>query len=372
MAMPSVDELLSGIRAWVEVESPTRDASAVNAMMDMIVAEFEGLGAGIRRIPGVDGRGDHVSVTSPWGGEEKGILVLSHLDTVHPVGTIAELPYRIEGDKAYGPGIYDMKGGAYLALAAYRSLVEEGRTTPLPIRFLYVADEEVGSPTSRRHIEAAGEQAKYVLVTEPARDGGKIVTGRQGSARFIMKARGRPAHSGSRHAQGRSAIVEMARQIVRVEAKTDYDRFFTVNVGIIEGGTAANVIPEHCSASLDFRFRNLDLGREMVAWVKGLKSYDPDIAFTVKGDITRPPFEKTPAIEALYLHAKDLASDIGFELVDSFTGGGSDGNFLADKLPVLDGLGVDGTGAHTLHEHCLVSSLVPRMTLLRRLFETLR
>jgi glutamate carboxypeptidase len=372
MAMPSADEILSGIRTWVELESPTKDPGKVNQMMDMVMADYEGMGASTHRIPGIEGRGDHLSVASPWGGDEKGILVLSHLDTVHPVGTIKDLEYRVEGDKAYGPGIYDMKGGAYLALAAYRSLVDEGKSTPLPIRFLYVSDEEVGSTTSREHIKEAGKQAKYVLVTEPARDGGKIVTGRRGSARFVMTTHGRPSHSGSRHAEGRSAILEMAKQIAVIESKTNYDRNFTINVGMIDGGTAVNVIPEHCRASLDFRFRNLEVGEEMIAWVQGLKSNDPDITFTVDGGLSRPPFEKTPAIEELFLHAKNLSQEIGFELVDSFTGGGSDGNFLADTLPVLDGLGVDGEGAHTLHEHLLISSLVPRMTLMRRLFETLQ
>jgi len=372
MALPSADEILSGIRTWVEVESPTKEPATVNKMMDMVSADFEKLGSPPQRIPGVDGRGDHVGFSSPWGGDEKGILVLSHLDTVHPVGTIEELPFRVEGDKAFGPGIYDMKGGAFLALTAYRAIVEEGKSTPLPIRFLYVSDEETGSTTSREHIKAAGEKAKYVLVTEPARDGGKIVTGRQGSARFVMTTHGRPSHSGSRHQEGRSAILEMAKQIAEIESKTDYDRKFTVNVGMIEGGTAANVIPEHCTASLDFRFRNLEIGEEMVKWVQSLKSHDPDVTFTVNGGLSRPPFEKSPAIEQLFSHAKDLAEEIGFELEDSFTGGGSDGNFLADKLPVLDGLGVDGEGAHTLHEHLLVSSLVPRTTLMRRLFETLQ
>lgn len=371
MQTPSAEEILSGIREWVELESPTSDAGRVEQMMDMAMASFDGLGAKTERIPGTDGRASHLTVSSPWGGDEKGILVLSHLDTVHPVGTLQDLPFRVEDDKAYGPGIYDMKGGAFLGLTAYRTLVESGAETPLPIRFLIVSDEEVGSVTSRRHIEAAGEHAKYVLVTEPARDGGKIVTGRQGSARFVMKAHGVPSHSGGRHKEGRSAILEMARQIAEIESKTDYGRNFTVNVGMINGGTAANVIPEHCTASLDFRFRDLDVAEEMISWVQARKSFDPDVTFTVDGGMTRPPFEKTPAIQELFEHAKVLAEDIGYELVDSFTGGGSDGNFLAAKLPVLDGLGVDGAGAHTLQEHLLVSSLVPRMLLMRRLFETL-
>jgi glutamate carboxypeptidase len=355
----------------VEVESPTSHVAGVERMMNMASEAFSCLGAKVGRIPGSDGKASHVSVSSPWGGDGEGILVLSHLDTVHPVGTLEVLPFRVEDDKAYGPGIYDMKGGAYLGLTAYRTLAEAGVETPLPIRFLIVSDEEVGSPTSRAHIEAAGAQAKYVLVTEPARDGGKIVTARRGSARFRLKAHGRPSHSGGRHAEGRSAILEMARQIVEIESKTDYERNFSVNVGLISGGTAVNVIPEHCEAYLDMRFNDQETAREMIAWALALKPHDPDVSFTVEGGMMRPPFAKTPAIDDLYGKARMLASEIGFDLVDSATGGGSDGNFLADRLPVLDGLGVDGHGAHTLEEHLYVSSLVPRMLLLRRLFETL-
>ncbi len=371
METPSPEELLTGIQEWVKVESPTSDAGRVEQMMDIVSEIFKGLDCKVERIPGEDGRASHLSVSSPWGGDEKGILMLSHLDTVHPVGTLEDLPIRVEGDKAYGPGIYDMKGGAYLGLTAYRTLAETGWESDLPIRFLFVSDEETGSTTSRKHIEAAGESAKYVLVTEPARDGGKIVTGRQGSARFVMRTQGRPAHSGSRHKEGRSAILEMAKQIERIESKTDYDRNFTVNVGMIQGGTTANTIPENCTASLDFRFRSLDVADEMISWVQNLDSFNPDVTFTVDGGLTRPPFEETQVIRDLFAHAKGLAAEIGFELVGTFTGGGSDGNFLAAKLPVLDGLGVDGEGAHTLHEHLLISSLVPRMRLMRRLMETL-
>lgn len=372
MQTPGAEEILSGIREWVEVESPTSHPDRVNRMMDIVASGFEQTGAKIERIAGTEGRGDHMAISSAEDGDEKGILVLSHLDTVHPVGTLEKLPFKVDGDKAYGPGIYDMKGGAYLAWVAYRTLVEAGATPPLPIRFLYVSDEEVGSPTSRAHIEAAGERAKYVLVTEPARDGGKIVTGRQGSARFRLTTRGRPAHSGSRHREGKNAILEMARQIVDIESRTDYERGLTFNTGLIEGGTAVNVIPEECRVQLDMRFRRLDVANEMVPWVQGLKSNDPDVTLTIEGGLTRPPFEETPAIRSLFDHAKSLAADIGFDLVGTFTGGGSDGNFVADKVAVLDGLGVDGEGAHTLEEHLYVSSLVPRMLLMRKLFETLQ
>ena len=174
MDTPTTEALLEGIRQWVEIESHTADAAGVNRLMDRVEARYRRAGAQVERIAGCDGRGDHVSVSSPWGGEGPGVLVLCHLDTVHPTGTLAHFAFREDGDRAYGPGIYDMKGGAYLALAAYESLAAAGNAgrgkAALPVRLLYTADEEVGSPTSRTLIERLGANARYVLVTEPARD----------------------------------------------------------------------------------------------------------------------------------------------------------------------------------------------------------
>lgn len=372
MNTPQPSELLEGIRKWVEIESQTADTDGVNQVMSVVADGYAQAGAKVDRIPGRDGFADHLSISTPWGGDEPGILVLCHLDTVHPRGTLETLPFRVEDDKAFGPGIYDMKGGAYLAYAAFRTLAEAGRTTPLPIRFLYLSDEEVGSPTSRSLIEAAGEGAKYVLVTEPARNGGKVVTGRKGTSRYVISTEGKPAHSGSQHQAGRSAIREMAHQIVALEALTDYDRGLTFNVGCIEGGTTPNTIPQHCQVELDVRMTKIEDADEAHRIVTGLKPVDPDVSLTVTGQLNRPPYEKTPEIAALLETAQGLAAEIGFELVDTYTGGGSDGSFLATKVPTLDGLGVDGSGAHTLNEHLYVSSLVPRMTLQRRLFETLQ
>lgn len=372
MNTPQPTELLEGIRQWVEIESQTADPEGVNRVMSVVAEGYAQAGARVERIPGRDGFADHLSITAPWGGEEPGILVLCHLDTVHPKGTLETLPFKVEDDKAFGPGIYDMKGGAYLAYAAFRSLAEVGRTTPLPLRFLYLSDEEVGSPTSRPLIEAAGEGAKYVLVTEPARDGGKVVTGRKGSSRYVITTEGKPAHSGSRHHVGRSAIREMAHQIVALEGLTDYDRGLTFNVGRIQGGTTPNTIPQHCRVELDVRMARLEDADEAHSRVTALEPVDPDVAITVTGQLNRPPYEKTPEIAALFEKAHALAAEIGFELADTHTGGGSDGSFLAARVPTLDGLGVDGSGAHTLNEHLYVSSLVPRMTLQRRLFETLQ
>ena len=308
----------------------------------------------------------------PWGGPGPGILVLCHLDTVHPIGTLAgPLPFRVEDDRAYGPGIYDMKGGAYLAYAAYVAAASSGKPTPLPIRLLFVSDEEVGSLTSRHLIETAGANAKYVLVVEPARDGGKIVVARKGVARYEIYTEGRPAHAGARHEDGRSAIVEMAHQVVALEAMTDYTRGITVNVGQINGGTADNVVPQHCHATIDLRIRTLEDAVEMDRRFKSLRPRTPDVTIRVTGGVNRPPFEDNAGVRRLFQHARGLAAELGIDLVGVATGGGSDGNFVAHRVPTLDGLGVDGAGAHTHAEHLIVSSLVPRATLLHRLFETL-
>lgn len=376
--MPNFDTetMLDGIRDWVLHESPTDAPDRVSALAARIGVEIGALGAAVEIIPGRDGRGDHLVVRSPWGhadgGNGTGILVLSHLDTVHPVGELSRNPFRIEGDSAFGPGIYDMKGGAYLAHHALGELLREGRRTPLPITHLYVSDEEVGTQTAKDLIESLAASARYVLVTEPAREGGRIVVARKGTARFDLVIRGRPAHSGSRHQDGRSAIRELARQILVLEGFTDYDRGVTVNVGVVAGGTRANVVAEHARAEIDMRVASPAQAEEMVPRVLGLKSHDPDVSVTVTGGMNRPPYEKDQRIEALFQHARGLAAEIGFDLQGLKTGGGSDGNFTAHIAPTLDGLGVDGKGGHTGHEQLYVSSIAPRGRLMYRLFETLR
>ncbi len=366
-------EILDGIRAWVEIESPTQDAAAVNRMADKVQADYAAIGARVERIAGQDGFGDHLLVTSPWGDlEAPGILVLSHIDTVHDVGMLAgRLPFRVEGDVAYGPGIYDMKGGAFLALAAMRHLVRAGKATRLPIRHLLVSEEEVGSPTSREHIEREARRAAVVLVTEPAREGGRIVTARKGTARFDLVVRGQAAHSGARHQDGRSAIKELARQILDIEAMTDYGTGLTLNVGVISGGSRANVVPDEAHAAVDMRVPNPEVAETAIARFLALRPYDPDCTLEITGGLNRPGYEKGPEIALLFEQARAIAAEIGFDLKDVATGGGSDGNFTAAMAPTLDGLGVDGKGAHTDHEQLYVSSLVPRAKLLLGLFEVL-
>jgi glutamate carboxypeptidase len=306
--------------------------------------------------------------------EEPAILVMSHLDTVHPVGTIErDLPLKIDGDRLYGPGVYDMKGGAYFALEAFKDVARKG-SAARPLVFLVTPDEEIGSPITRPIIEDLGRRSAYALVTEPARDGGKIVTSRKGVGRFDVHVEGRPAHAGSRHQDGRNAIYEAARQILAVEGMTDYARGVTTTVGMISGGTAVNTIPQHCHFPVDLRVETVSDGEALTAAILALKAHDADMRVRVTGGMNRPPYECSEGIAKLFEHAKGLAAEIGFDLVSSpRAGGGSDGNFTAAiGIPTLDGLGIDGDGAHTLYEYGLISSIAPRQTLMTRLLETLR
>jgi len=364
--------ILDGIRRWVEIETPTEAPEQVNKLADLVTEGYRGLPATVERVAGKDGCGDHLIARSSWGQDAPGILVLSHLDTVHPMGFIERLPFKVDGDSVFGPGIYDMKGGAYLAYHAFRQVCADGARSPLGVTQLYVSDEEIGSPTSRALIEAEGRKAKYVLVTEPARDGGKIVTGRKGVARFEVFIKGVPSHAGSRPEDGRSAIRELGNIIQTLEAMNDFKRGITVNVGVVRGGTRPNVIAEEAYAEVDLRVPTMADSDEMVTKILGLKPKTDGVSVKVVGELNRPPYEKSNAGAALYEHAKTLAAEIGFDLVDVATGGGSDGNFTAPHTATLDGLGVDGKGAHTHYEQMYVSSIEPRARLLHRLYQTLR
>ena len=364
--------ILEGIRRWVEIETPTEAPGQVNRLASMVADGYRDLPVGIERIAGRSGCGDHLVARSSWGQDAPGILILSHLDTVHPMGFIERLPFRIEGDSAFGPGIYDMKGGAYLAYHAFRQLCANDERSPLGVTQLYVSDEEIGSPTSRSLIEAEGRKAKYVLVTEPARDGGKIVTGRKGVARFEIFVKGVPSHAGTRPEDGRSAIRELANVIQTLESMNDLERGVTVNVGVVRGGTKPNVIAEEAYAEVDMRVPTMAEADDLVPRILDLRSRTEGVSVKVIGELNRPPYEKGNAGAALYEHARTLAAEIGFDLLDTSTGGGSDGNFTAPHTATLDGLGVDGKGAHTHYEQIYISSIEPRARLLHRLYQTLR
>jgi glutamate carboxypeptidase len=366
--------ILGDIERIARIESPTSDVAGVNRVLDTVAGWFAGTGAALECLKIGDRFGDMLRVRCAPERTEPGILVLSHVDTVHPLGTLADaLPIRRDGNKVYGPGVYDMKGGLVLAVAAYLRLARAKTRTPLPITFLFNPDEEVGSVGSRRHIEAEGDRSRYVLVTEPKRGGGKIVTERKGTGRYVIRTRGRPSHAGAAHHKGKSAIRAMARIILEVEGFTDYARGITTNVGTVSGGTGVNVIPEHCTINVDLRVCDLAAAAEMEKRFHGLRAENPEVEVSVTGGIHRPPFVRGPHVEGLFAKAVAVAARMGLALEsDGLSGGGSDGNFTAARgIATLDGLGVDGDGAHTHHEHLLVSSIEPGTRLMQGLMETL-
>jgi glutamate carboxypeptidase len=371
------DDILGGIVEWVSIESPSHDGRSVNKVVDHVEGQFRDLGLKLERTPGVNGFGDILECKTPseWSqGGGKGILVLAHLDTVHPIGMIEkDLKIRREGDSVFGPGIYDMKAGGYIAYYAMRHLIRQGKKTRLPVTFLFIPEEEVGSPTSRARIEVAAQGHKYALVMEPGRDGDKVVTSRKGVGRFTLTVKGRASHAGVRHEDGRSAILERAKQILRIEGKTDYKRGITCNVGLVSGGTGVNVVSAECRCDVDLRVPSPDLAEEMIHWFLNLEPIGNDVELTVEGGMNRPPYQKDAGIADLFQKAQAIYREIGKELNDvPLTGGGSDGNFTAALgIPTLDGLGADGKGAHAAYEQIYYSSLVPRTYLCTRLLETL-
>jgi glutamate carboxypeptidase len=365
------DAMLDGLRIWVECESPTWDAAAVNRMMDIASRELVIAGARIERVAGRMGFGDCVRATFPHPTPNlPGILVMGHLDTVHPVGTLGKLPFRCEGGRAWGPGIQDMKGGNYMALEAIRQLARSGQPTRLPITYLLTSDEEVGSPSTRDLIEAEASRHRYVLVPEPARADGGVVTGRYAIARFNLEATGRPSHAGSRPGEGCSAIREMARKLIEIEDMTTEN--CTFSVGVIHGGQWVNCVATTCTGeALSMAKRQEDLDRG-VARMLALSASSNDVRFKVTRGVTRPVWEPNGKVMALYETARGIARGLGYDIGSQSSGGGSDGNFTgAMGVATLDGLGVQGAGAHTLDEHIVIESLAYRGRLMAGLLAAL-
>lgn len=357
-------QLAAGIQTWIRCESPSSSPQGIAAMVAMVEehAKAAGLAAQVSSLGDKTGPLLHISNRAA-GDVRPGILILGHLDTVHPFGTVETNPCRIEGERLYGPGGYDMKGGNYLALTALGLLAEPG-STALPVDFLLVPDEETGSHQSRAWIERFAGQARYVLVCEPARaDAGKCVTARKGTGMLRLGVQGRPAHAGVNHDRGRSAIREMAHQVLLLEAMTDYARGVTVSVGTIQGGTVTNTVPSQCRAMVDFRVPDMAAAEDILARMRALKPVGPDVTLDIDIELNRPPMVKTAAVAAMLARAQAWAAESGFVLEDApMTGGGSDANFTAALgIPTLDGLGVDGDGAHTLQEYVLVPTLAPRL-----------
>jgi glutamate carboxypeptidase len=365
------DQMLDGLRAWVECESPTFDAVAVNRMMALAARDLAKLGARIEIIPGRMGLGDCVRASFPHPRRDTpGILIMGHMDTVHPVGTLAQLPWRREGERCFGPGIVDMKGGNYLAVEAVRQLMRAGIETPLPVTVLFTSDEEIGSPSTRDLIEAEAARHRYVLVPEPGRDNDGVVTGRYAIARFNLETIGRPSHAGATLAQGRSAVRAMARKILDIDEMTTPD--CTFSAGVVHGGQWVNCVPTLCRAeALSMAKRQADLDRG-VERMLALSGTEDGVTFNVTRGVTRPVWEPDAATMALYETARGLARSLGYDLPHGSAGGGSDGNFTGPMgIATLDGLGAMGAAYHTLEEHIEIDSLVRRGRLVAGLLATL-
>jgi glutamate carboxypeptidase len=365
------EAMLNGLRPWVECESPTWNAPAVDRMLDLAARDLALAGATIERIAGRNGFGGCVRARFPHPNKEQpGVLIAGHLDTVHPVGTLEKLPWRRDGKKCYGPGIFDMKGGNYLSLEALRQLQRASVSTPLPVTFLLTPDEEVGTPSTRDLIEAEAARNKYVLVPEPGRPENGVVTGRYAIARFNLEAKGRPSHAGATLAAGRSAIREMARRIIAIDTMTTED--CTFSVGIVHGGQWVNCVASSCTGealSMAKRQQDLDRGVEKMLALSGTEN---DVTFTVTRGVTRPVWEPDAKTMALYEKARGVARMLDIDLTHGSAGGGSDGNFTgAMGIPTLDGLGVRGAGAHTLEEHIEIDSLAERGRLMAGLLAIL-
>jgi glutamate carboxypeptidase len=359
----STREILDDVMRWAAIESPSVTPAAVARMFDAAEAEFRAAGAAVERTVVASGA---PVLQARFAGQRDapGILVLGHLDTVHPVGTIdGPLRLRIEGDRLYGPGVLDMKGGICLALYAVKRWRAETGDGGLPVTFLLIPDEELGSPATRALIEAQARRHRCVLVPEPAREG-KVITGRHAFARYRLTTRGVPAHAGADNRAGRSAIRAMARLVETIESATDMDRLVSFSVGVIQGGLFVNVVPTECSAEVlcvASSGENLAFVHDFMA---GLVSPIEGVTLDVERGVERPLFEPNPGTMQLFAHAAASAAELGVALEHGTFGGGSDGNFTgALGIATLDGLGAVGGGVHTHDEHLLISQLVPRARL---------
>jgi glutamate carboxypeptidase len=299
--------------------------------------------------------------------DSKPVLLLGHLDTVWGIGTLREMPFKVRAGRAYGPGIFDMKSGIVCALWAIKALHSTGIPRARPVRIFLNPDEEVASRAFRKELLAEARRARAVLVLEPALGSGALKTARKGVGEFRLIVHGRPAHAGINPAAGVNAITELARQLLRVEEMADPKRGLTLTVGVIEGGTRTNVVPELAQARIDVRVPRPADARRIEQRVRSLKPLHPEARLVIEGGVNRPPLERVRAV-ALFEQARELGRKMGLELEEGSTGGGSDGNFTAALgIPTLDGLGGVGDGAHARHEHVVIRELPRRAALLAAL-----
>ncbi len=369
---PRRDALLALVGEIVRRESPSTDKAAVDALGRFIRERLEETGTPVEVYP-QEAYGDLMVATIPAEGREGDpLLVMTHIDTVWPLGTLERLPFRVEDGIARGPGIYDMKASVAMMLEALRLLREQG----LPqreVRWLITTEEEVGSPVSRPLIESLARQAAYVLCLEPpVPPQGALKTSRKGVGDFVMRIRGRAAHAGADPEKGVSAIQELALQIQDLHGLTDLARGTTVNVGVVHGGTRPNVIAAEAYAEIDLRVATMAEAERVVPAILGARPHLAGAEVTVEGELNRPPMERSEAIVAAFERVRAIGRDLGLELTEAATGGASDGNFTAALgVPTIDGLGCPGDGGHAEDEHIEIQGLVERTALLAALLSRL-
>lgn len=359
---PDPAALLADLRLLVATESPSTDPVAVSHVMDTVEGWARELGATCHALPGGTRRFDF----GVDGSGERPILILTHADTVWPHGTLSTMPFRVEGDRVYGPGTYDMKAGIVGAFHALRAL--HGRWPRGGVSLLLTPDEETGSHGSRAAIEAAARKARAVLVVEPpVADSHALKVGRKGVGHFTLNFQGVASHAGNKPEEGASAVTEAARAVLAVQALARPEAGTTVSVGRISGGGAVNVIPAEAVLEVDVRVATLAEGDRVTQAIHALEPADPRVRLTVTGGLNRPPFERGPQTGRLFGQAQAIARELGFELSGEVVGGGSDGNFTAPIAPTLDGLGAPGDGAHAAHEHVRLDRWPDHVRLLTRL-----
>ena len=361
--------LLDTIEALVRLESPTSDKAAIDQCGVELAKRMEAIGGRVSRID-VSSAGDHLR--AEFGEGPRQVLLLGHFDTVWDVGQLERMPLRRDGDRLCGPGIFDMKAGISIALLATRALFETALQSAPRIVMLWTTDEETGSRTSRALLETEAARSDAVLVLEPALPGGALKTSRKGCGEYDVVVHGVPAHAGVDPSKGVSAIRELARQILAIETLQDFERGVSLNVGIIEGGSRVNVVAEQARARVDARAPTRADAERIDAAMRGLTPHLPGARLEITGGFGRPPMERTAGVARLYELAQEAGRELGIDVKEGSTGGGSDGNFCAALgVPTLDGLGAPGDGAHALDEHVIVPELASRAALVATLLTKL-
>ncbi|HLB65188.1 MAG TPA: M20 family metallopeptidase [Anaerolineales bacterium] len=357
--------LVALLRRFAELESPTTQKEAVDAFGAAVAEELERHGAEVERLP-QDSVGD--LWIGRWGAGAGGLLLLTHLDTVHALGTLGTFPILERDGRLFGPGVLDMKASFAMGLTAIAALREKGAMRGERLTWLCTSDEETSSRTARPVILDLAERHDRVLCLEPALPNGALKTHRKGVGLYRIEAQGRAAHAGSEPEEGVNAILEMAQQALQISRLADPARGTTVNVGVIQGGTRSNVVPEICRARVDIRVETLEEAGRLEEAFLGLRPLTAGASLRVEGGLNRPPMVRTPAIARAFARAQEIGAQLGLALTEGGTGGGSDANFLAhlDK-PLLDGLGAVGEGAHSDRENVQMRSLVERTALLAAL-----